>query len=100
MPTGQVGPLRELSSAQWAIVTHADVPRSLVELMRIAGYTQRPHFKAAHMEPLITGKILRMTVPDKPTSSKQRYVLTPAGLELKALRLEIDAKKPRQEDAE
>ncbi|MEY9606261.1 hypothetical protein ABIF74_010953 [Bradyrhizobium japonicum] len=29
-----------------------------------------------------------MTVPDKPTSSKQKYVLTDAGLKLKSLRLE------------
>jgi ATP-dependent DNA helicase RecG len=99
-PTDQVSPLRELSSAQWAIVAHADAPRSLAELMQIAGYTQRPHFKAAHLEPLIAGGILRMTVPDKPTSSKQRYVLTQAGLKLKALRLELDARKPEKEDAE
>lgn len=99
-PTDQVSPLRELSSTQWSIVAHADVPRSLAELMRIAGYTQRPHFKATHIEPLIAGGILRMTVPDKPTSSKQKYVLTQAGLKLKALRLELDAGKPEKENAE
>lgn len=98
--TDQVSPLRELSSAQWTIVGHADAPRSLAELMQIAGYTQRPHFKAAHLEPLITGGILRMTVPDKPTSSKQRYVLTPAGLKLKALRLERDVGNSEKEGVE
>lgn len=97
-PTDQVSPLRELSTAQWALVEHADAPRSLAELMRIAGYTQRPHFKAAHLEPLIAGGILRMTVPDKPTSSRQKYVLTPAGLKLKALRLEVDIPGPKKED--
>ncbi len=98
--TDQVIPLRKMSSAQWAIVVHADVPRSLAELMRIAGYTHRPHFKVAHLEPLIAGGILGMTVPDKPTSSKQKYVLTQAGLKLKALRLELDADKPKIEDLE
>ena len=98
-PADQVGPLRELSDVQWAIVEHTDAPRSLAELMRIAGRTQRPQFKAAHMEPLITGGILGMTVPDKPTSPKQRYVLTQAGLKLKELRMEIDAEKPEKEVA-
>lgn len=98
--TDQVNYLRELSSAQRTIVAHADAPRSLAELMQIAGYTQRPHFKVAHIEPLIAGGILRMTVPDKPTSSKQRYVLTPAGLKLKALHLERGAGKSEKEGAE
>ncbi|WP_417432998.1 RNA-binding domain-containing protein [Hoeflea sp.] len=80
--------LKELSDVQWTIVEHTDAPRSLTELMEIAGYTQRPHFKASHLEPLLDGGVVRMTVPDKPTSSKQRYVLTGAGLKLKALRLE------------
>jgi ATP-dependent DNA helicase RecG len=97
-PTDQVSPLRELSTAQWALVEHADAPRSLAELMQIAGYTQRPHFKAAHLEPLIAGGILKMTVPDKPTSSKQKYVLTSAGLKLKALRLEVDISGPKKEE--
>ena len=98
--TDQVIPLRELSSAQWTIVAHADAPRSLAELMRVAGYTHRPHFKATHLEPLIAGGILRMTVPDKPTSSKQKYVLTQSGLKLKSLRLEFDAGKPEKNDTE
>lgn len=100
VPTDQVGLLHELSKAQWAIVEHADAPRSLAELMRIAGYTQRPHFKSTHLEPLIAGGVMRMTVPDKPTSSKQRYVLTPSGLKLKSLRLVLDAQESKKEDAE
>lgn len=95
--TEQVTALRELSSAQWGIIEHADVPRSFAELMKAAGYTQRPHFKSAHLDPLIAGGVLRMTVPDKPRSSKQQYVLTPAGLSLKALRLERKA-EPKKKD--
>ncbi|WP_070337434.1 RNA-binding domain-containing protein [Pseudomonas aeruginosa] len=75
--------LVQLTDTQWQIVSHADVPRSLAELMEHTGYSQRPYFKAQHIEPLLTGGILRMTVPDKPRSSKQRYVLTEAGIKLR-----------------
>ncbi len=97
--TEQVPVLRELTAVQWMIVQHADAPRSLAELMTATGYTQRPHFKVTHLEPLLDGGILRMTVPDKPTSSKQRYVLTNAGLKLKSLRLE-DGTATKKETSE
>jgi ATP-dependent DNA helicase RecG len=92
-PTEQVQPLAELTAVQWAIVLCTDTPRSLNELLTITGYKQRPFFKAHHLEPLLTGGVLRMTVPDKPRSSKQRYVLTDAGVKLKALREQADAGK-------
>jgi ATP-dependent DNA helicase RecG len=49
---------------------------------------------------LLDGGIIRMTVPDKPTSSKQRYVLTDAGLKLKSLHLGSKAVKAEKEDGE
>jgi len=45
----------------------------------------RAFFKCQHLEPLLGGGILQMTVPDKPTSPAQRYVLTNAGVQLKLL---------------
>lgn len=78
--------LDRLTGVQWRIVSHADVPRSLAELMTHTGYRQRPHFVAKHLEPLLTGGVLRLTIPDKPRSSQQRYVLTDAGVQLKLLR--------------
>ena len=86
--TDQVAPLRELSTVQWVIVKYTDTPRSFTELMKETGYSQRPHFKATHLEPPIDNGIIRMTILDKPTSSKQRYVLTEAGSKLKELRRE------------
>ncbi|MDR3298639.1 MAG: putative DNA binding domain-containing protein [Candidatus Accumulibacter sp.] len=77
--------LDRLTDVQWRIVGHADVPRSLAELMAHTGYRQRPHFVATHLEPLLTGGVLRLTIPDKPRSSQQRYVLTDAGVQLKLL---------------
>lgn len=81
----QVRPLVQLTDVQWTIVEHTDTPRTLNELLDITDYKQRPHFNAQHLEPLLDGRVLRMTVPDKPTSSKQQYVLTANGLKLKAL---------------
>ena len=75
--------LVQLTDTQWQIVRYADVPRSLLELMTHSGYSQRSYFKARHIEPLLAGGILRMTVPDKPRSSKQRYVLTEMGIKLR-----------------
>jgi len=50
-----------------------------------------------HVEPLINGGIIRMTVPDKPTSSKQRYVLARAGLKLKELQPDLDDQQQEED---
>ena len=39
----------------------------------------------------------RVWLPDKPTSSKQRYVLTEAGLKLKELRREIELQQQKDD---
>lgn len=83
--TEQVPALVQLSPVQWLIVEQTDTPRTLQELLDVTGYKQRPYFKAHHLEPLLAGRVLRMTVPDKPTSSKQQYVLTEVGVKLKAM---------------
>lgn len=89
--TEQVPPLVHLSPVQWTIVEHADTPRTLQELLDATGYKQRPYFKATHLEPLLAGGVLRMTVPDKPTSSRQQYVLTETGVKLKAMHVQAEA---------
>ncbi|GMV30592.1 MAG: hypothetical protein AMXMBFR59_27170 [Rhodanobacteraceae bacterium] len=101
--TEQVGPAQQrldrsldrLTGVQWRIVSHADVPRSLAELMAYTGYRQRPHFVAKHLEPLLTGGVLRLTIPDKPRSSRQRYVLTDGGVQLKLLHEQQSHGQPR-----
>jgi ATP-dependent DNA helicase RecG len=72
--TQLVQSLVQLSTTQWQIVGFADVPRSIAELTGHTGHKQRAIFKCQH--PLLAGGILPMTVPDKPTSPTQRYVLT------------------------
>jgi ATP-dependent DNA helicase RecG len=78
--------LDRLTEGQWRVVEHADVPRSLADLMARAGYKQRPHFVAQYLEPLLQARVLRMTVPDRPRSPNQQYVLTEAGIKLRAMR--------------
>ncbi len=77
--------LVQLSAIQWQIVAFTDAPRSITELLSHVGLKQRAFFKRQHLDALLAGGILRMTVPDKPTSPAQRYVLTEAGIQLKLL---------------
>jgi ATP-dependent DNA helicase RecG len=95
--TQLVQSLVQLSAIQWQVVAFADVPRSITELTGRTGHKQRAFFKRQHLEPLLAGGILRMTVPDKPTSPAQRYVLTETGVKLKRLH-EQQAAGPAEEN--
>ncbi|MEW6742180.1 MAG: RNA-binding domain-containing protein [Planctomycetota bacterium] len=77
---------RALTERQWLIVKACDVPRSLAELMDYAGVTHRTFFRRKHLQPLLDAGILRMTNPENPQAANQRYVLTDAGVDLKARR--------------
>jgi ATP-dependent DNA helicase RecG len=49
-------------------------PRSRDEMMKEIGIKDRNHFSENYLNPLLkTGK-LRRTIPDKPRSSKQKYI--------------------------
>jgi len=77
--------LTPLSPVQWQVVALTQTPRTIAELTAHTGHKQRAFFKRKHLEPLLAGGILQMTVPDKPTSPAQRYALTEIGLRLKQL---------------
>ena len=85
--TDQPQPLRSLSDAQWKIVHLCDVPRSMADLMAELGVTHRTFFRRTHLDPLVKGGVLRLTHPDQPQHPSQAYVLTEAGVELKARRV-------------
>jgi ATP-dependent DNA helicase RecG len=78
-------PLDRLSDVQWRLIGFADVPRSMAELMTHSGFNHRPHFVTTHLEPLLAGGVLRLTLPDKLRSPKQQYVLTDIGVKLKTM---------------
>jgi ATP-dependent DNA helicase RecG len=75
--TPQVAP--QVTPQVVAILTAARHPRSRSELQESAGLKDREHFRMAYLEPLLATRWLEMTIPDKPTSSKQRYRVTEAG---------------------
>lgn len=77
--------LDRLSDVQRQLIEFADVPRSMAELMAHTGFSHRPHFVTTYIEPLVAGGVLRLTLPEKPRSPNQRYVLTDAGVKLKLL---------------
>lgn len=89
--TDQVRPLRRLTETQWKILKFCDVPRSMADIMSEVGLTHRTFFRRTHLEPLLQGGVLRMTHPDQPNHPDQAYVLTEAGVELKARRVNGDA---------
>ena len=47
--------------------------------MAVLGRKDRTKFRTKFIGPLLEAGWLAMTFPDKPTSSKQRYVTTPEG---------------------
>jgi len=53
------------------------------ELQSILGLLDREHFRKSYLQPAIDAGLVALTIPDKPTSSKQRYVLTDLGKQLK-----------------
>jgi predicted HTH transcriptional regulator len=67
------------SRHQVQILSKASTGAALTELMAIDGRTDRTKFRHQVIKPLLEQGWLEMTLPDKPTSSQQKYRLTPAG---------------------
>ena len=47
--------------------------------MAVAGRTNRTKFRNQVLRPLLDGRLIEMTIPDKPRSSQQKYRLTNEG---------------------
>ena len=84
LSTVQAESLTKLSANQRKIIEICDVPHSLAAIMRALGVAGRGYFKQRHLDPLLRGGVLRMTHPDQPKHPDQAYVLTEAGVRLKA----------------
>ena len=57
--------------------------RTLNEMMNFLGWKDRTKFIKKFIHPLIEKEILARTIPDKPKSSNQRYIITNRGVEMK-----------------
>ena len=80
--TPQVGTRLALSRHQVDILRKCLIETGITELMTIAGRTDRTKFRHQVLNPLIEARLLEMTIPDKPTSSKQKYCLTDEGIKI------------------
>ena len=80
--TEQVGTKLALSRHQVDILRKCLIETGITELMTIAGRTDRTKFRHQVLNPLIEARLLEMTIPDKPTSSKQKYRLTDEGIKI------------------
>ena len=61
-------------------VLHGEQNRS--ELQEKLGLSDRKHFRETYLNPAIEIGLIALTIPDKPTSSKQKYRLTESGKQM------------------
>jgi ATP-dependent DNA helicase RecG len=71
------------------IVTLGEETLSRDELMARLHLEHRENFRLAYLKPAIDDEFVNLTIPDKPTSGKQKYFLSKKGLQkLRELRIE------------
>jgi predicted HTH transcriptional regulator len=68
-----------LSRDQVEILVKASTGAALTDLMAVVGRANRTKFRDQVIKPLLEQGLLEMTLPDKPTSSQQKYRLTVQG---------------------
>lgn len=73
-----------LSRDQVALLQQAIDEMGIAEMMAVIGRANRTKFRDQVLNPLLADGVLEMTIPDKPTSSKQKYRLTQKGRSLLA----------------
>lgn len=57
-----------------AIISYCATPRSRDEIQTYIGITNRDYFRKCILKPLLDSGKLKCTIPDKPSSKKQKYV--------------------------
>jgi predicted HTH transcriptional regulator len=71
------GPSRD----QVLLLELAREPKPISDLMAAVGWKHRSKFRDKLLRPLLDSGLITMTEPDKPTSSRQKYVTTKRGLD-------------------
>jgi len=80
--TPQVGTKSALSRHQVEILHKCCENSTLIDLMAVVERSDRTKFRHQFLKPLLEAGLVEMTIPDKPTSSKQKYRLTIKGRQL------------------
>lgn len=75
----QVGTKPALSRHQVQVLDAAREPQPIASLMELCGRADRTKFRDQVVRPLLEAGLLEMTIPDKPRSSRQRYITTSTG---------------------
>lgn len=76
---GEAGTKLALSRHQIEILDKCFKESTLQELMVVTGRSDRTKFRHHVLNPLIHAKLIEMTVPNKPRSSREKYGLTEKG---------------------
>ena len=58
------------------LLKYCSIPRTSKEIMEHLNLTHRQHFRDAILHPLIASGKIKRTIPDKPSSPNQQYVVT------------------------
>lgn len=77
--TFPMGTRLALSRHQVAVLRKSLTESKLVDLMDVVGRADRTKFRNQVLNPLLEERLIEMSRPDKPTSSKQTYRITPLG---------------------
>ena len=64
----------ELSKREMAILDFCKIPRSADEIGKFINIKDRKHLRNSILKPLLEKKLLKLTIPDKPNSPKQKYL--------------------------
>ncbi|HEY5465769.1 MAG TPA: hypothetical protein VIL27_01920 [Clostridia bacterium] len=78
--TGQVPGKYRASTGQveekriQGLIEFCAIPRKRSEMQEFLGLSHRDYFMEAILNPLIERGLIEPTVPDKPTSSRQKYI--------------------------
>lgn len=57
-----------------ALLEYCEEPRSGIEMQEFCGISSREYFRKNILSPLVESGRLKRTIPDKPNSSKQKYI--------------------------
>lgn len=56
-----------------SLLKYCEIPKSRSEMQEFMKLNNREHFRKSILIPLIKGELLKLTMPDKSTSPKQKY---------------------------
>ncbi len=66
------------------LIQALDGEMTRAEMMEALGLKDRMHFANDYLQPALDARLVEMTIPDKPRSSKQKYRITETGQKLLA----------------